>query len=86
MQQQAITTPKQNSVIINYDSDVDYTYGTSMAIALLVIGISLTVGVLIYYMINLKYINRKFKWPHLKYKRNTSNDVENDYFVNGLYL
>ncbi len=60
----------------------------TLAIILLVVGISSTLGLFIYLALNANYAKRKFRWPNLKYKnkKDVSADAEADYLINGMYL
>ena len=61
---------------------------TVIAIILLVLGVSLTIGLFIFLIFNSKSANRRFKWPNFKYKNknNVPTDAEADYLMNGMSL
>lgn len=66
----------------------DLFINTSIAIILLVVGVSLTLGICIYWVVNANSSNKRVKLPGFKRLRNNSDDVEadEDYLINGMYL
>jgi hypothetical protein len=61
----------------------------TMAILLLVLGISLVLGFFVYLIMNTRYVSKRLKRlsiPNLIKKNNKNVDIDGDYLINGLYL
>ena len=86
-----MTTAKTESGQSNIETgEVVKSESSTLAIIFLVIGISLTIGIFIFFIINASYASKKFRWPNLRYK-NVKNaaateNAEADYLINGMYL
>ena len=63
----------------------DSSSGTTLAIVLLVLGVSLVVALFGYLIFSTKYVRKRISWIK-KTKEDKNVDVEADYLINGMYL
>ncbi len=81
---------KENSESDNriYFTDKSLTKDSSgnitLAVFLLVLGISMVIMLFVYLILNTKYINRRL--GRLKAENQKNVDVDGDYLINGMYL
>ena len=89
--------PSDGVVKVNGYSDQDKQYFTdkdlaksssaniSVAIILLVLGVSLVVAFFVYLILTTKYVSRRIKLFERK-EENKNVEVDGDYLINGMYL
>lgn len=58
----------------------------TMAILVLILGISLILSFFAYLFASTKYFRRRIKWLNFSNKESKNVDVDGDYLINGMYL
>ena len=62
------------------------TANTTMAILMLILGISMILSFFVYLFASTKYFSRRFNWLNRFKEKNKNVDVDGDYLINGMYL